>query len=433
MRKITAHRNFSKAGLRQLPQLLIFSFSHYLIFSIFFSFSHSLHAQENRIFSEDIRSLQVSVDGNTLVPPIIVMGKHQHFSVEFDEMSHDYHRLVYHIEHCNADWTVTEGLFESDYLAGFNDQPIEDYENSFNTTQLYTHYRLRLPNPETQMRLSGNYRVTVFDDDDRDNPLLKAEFCIVEPTMSINSTVSGNTDIDFNQQHQQLTFGVSYGANCVVDPLRELHTVVMQNRRQDNRVVDLSPNIQKSTGIEFTHQRALIFPAGNEFHKFEILDINKPGLNVDNMRWYEPYHHATLFADRPARNYVYDEDQNGAFVMRNDNDDEDDATTSEYLWVHFILQTGQKLDGGDIYLYGQWANGPQDPQCRMEWNDETHQYEAAVYLKQGYYNYQYLQENAPSPDGNFFQTENEYIILVYHRPQGSRYDKLVGYQRIISK
>ncbi|MBQ7571560.1 MAG: DUF5103 domain-containing protein, partial [Bacteroidaceae bacterium] len=165
----------------------------------------------------------------------------------------------------------------------------------------------------------------------------------------------------------------------------------------------------------------------------ELLDVNKPGLNIDHVRWYEPYHHATLFADQPARNYVYDEDQDGAFVMRNDNDDEDDATTSEYLWVHFTLQTGQPIGGGDIYLYGQWCNGPLDPQCRMQWNEETHQYEAAVYLKQGYYNYQYIQENGPSPDGNFFQTENEYIILVYHRPQGGRYDKLVGYQRATTR
>ena len=57
MRKIMAHRNFSKAGLRQLPHLLMFSFSHFLIFSfphflilsIFFSFSHSLHAQPDSL------------------------------------------------------------------------------------------------------------------------------------------------------------------------------------------------------------------------------------------------------------------------------------------------------------------------------------------------------------------------------------------------
>lgn len=403
-----------------------------LLLNLQFSILNYSLAQQSYTFSEHFRSLQVSVDGNKLAPPILTMGKHQHLTIEFDEMSHDYHRLTYHIEHCNADWTPTEGIFESDFLSGFNDQPIEDYENSFNTSQLYTHYRLALPNPETSLLLSGNYRVTIYEDDDRDEPLLQAEFCIVEPSMNIMATISGNTDIDFNESHQQVSYSVNYGANRVVDPLRELHTVVMQNRRQDNKVVDLKPNIQKSNGIEFSYQRALIFPAGNEFHKFEILDVQKPGMNIDNMRWYEPYYHATLYADRPARNYVYDEDRNGGFIMRNDDDGEDNIT-SEYIWVHFTLQCPRPLPGGDIYVYGHWSNGTSDPDCRMQWNEEAKQYEAAVYLKQGYYNYMYLQENGAAPDGNFYETENEYIILVYHRPQGGRYDKLVGYRSMTTR
>ena len=393
------------------------------------SIVNCLLAQQNQVFSNEIRSLQLSIDGDPLLPPVLDMKKHQHLNIEFDEMSHDYHRLIYRIEHCNADWTPTEGLFESDYLAGFNDQPIEDYENSFNTTQLYTHYRLTLPNSDTRMLLSGNYRVTIFDGEDMESPLLKAEFCMVESSMSILATLSGNTDIDFNQRHQQLSYSISYGNNRVVDPRRELHTVVMQNRRQDSRVVNLPPNIQNDRGIEYTHCRQLIFPAGNEFHKFEILDVEKPGLNVDNIRWYEPYHHATLYVDRPARNYVYDEDQNGAFVMRTDNDLEEDATESEYLWVHFTLQMPRPLPS-PLYVWGQWSNGPFDQACSMQWNEEAHQYEAAIYLKQGYYNYMYICENGMSPDGNFYETENEYIILVYHRPQGGRYDRLVGYRRL---
>ncbi len=391
-------------------------------------------AQQSRTFSGDIRSLQVVANGNPLLPPIIELGKGQRLDIEFDEMSHEYHRLIYHIQHCNADWTETDGLFESDYLSGFNDQPIEDYENSFNTTQLYTHYRLTLPNEETQLRLSGNYRVVIYEDDDRDTPLLQAEFCLAEPSgMSIMAEVSSNTDIDFNQRHQQLSYQVSYGSNRVVDPLREIHTVVMQNRRPDNRVVNLEPNIQHAKGLEFTHQRALIFPAGNEFHKFEILDVQKPGLNVDKMRWYEPFYHALIYADSPARNYEYNEDQNGAFVMR--NDDGNDATESEYIWVHFTFlpKDGKEIKGNEVYVWGLWSNGFPDPACRMEWNADSKAYEAAVYLKQGYYNYMYLLDNGENLDGDFHETENEYIILVYYRPQGARYDRLVGYRVMNTK
>ena len=141
------------------------------------------------------------VDGDPLAPAIAELGERQQVSIEFDEMSHDYHRFIYHIQHCNADWTESDGLFESDFLSGFNDQPIEDYENSFNTTQLYTHYRLTLPNEDTQLHLSGNYRITIYDEDDRDTPILIAEFCLAEKSMSITAEVSGNTDIDFNEAH----------------------------------------------------------------------------------------------------------------------------------------------------------------------------------------------------------------------------------------
>ena len=267
----------------------------------------TVRAQQSLTFTEDIRSLQQSVNGDPLLPPILTLGKREHINIEFDELSHDYHRFIYHIQHCNADWSVTEDLFESDFLNGFNDQPIEDYENSFNTTQLYTHYKLTLPNTNTQMLLSGNYRVLIFDDDDRENPVLQTEFCIVGPSMSVSASISGNTDIDFNQEHQQVSFSVGYGNNRVIDPLREIHTTITQNRRQDNKVVDPIPNIQKSNGLEFSYQKGLIFDAGNEFHKFEILDVQKPGMNIDNIRWYEPYYHATLFPERPARNYIYDD------------------------------------------------------------------------------------------------------------------------------
>ena len=388
-------------------------------------------AQQSKSFTENVRSLQVTVNGDPLLPPIMELGKGQHISIEFDEMSHDYHRLTYHIQHCNADWTETEGLFESDYLSGFNDQPIEDYGNSFNTTQLYTHYRLVLPNSETRIRISGNYRVLIFDDNDDEQPLLQAEFCVADPTMNITTQVSGNTDIDFNQRHQQLTYSIGYGANRIIDPQRELHTVVMQNRRQDNNVVDLAPNIQKANGVEFTHRRELIFPGGSEFHKFELLDVQKPGMNIDNIRWYEPYYHATLFADQPTTNYIYDEDKNGAFVMRNDDDTGEDATTSEYVWVHFILQTEERQT--PIRLFGQWTGSVPAEECLMQWDGQRRQYHAAAYLKQGYYNYMYIADDQTLPDGSHFETENEYIILVYHRPQGGRYDKLTGYKILRTK
>ena len=396
----------------------------------------AITAQRHEILDRQLHTLQVVVNDDPLLPPIMNLGGGNHLEIGFDEFSHEYHRYIYKVEHCNADWSPSTEIFESDYMNGFNGEPIEDYEKSFNTTVLYTHYSLRIPNENISLKLSGNYKLTVYNDEgDEPVPVLTACFSLVEPGVGIGATVSTNTDIDFNKSHQQVDFSVNYGLVKVIDPHRELKNVIMQNRRWDNCVVNPKPNIQAANKIEFTHNRQLIFPAGNEYHKFEILDVHIPTLNVDRMEWFDTYYHATLYPNQTARNYLYDEDQNGAFIIRN-SDDEDVATTCDYVFTHFTLKSPQ-LPGGEVYLNGEWTYNRFIPEYRMTYNRETQAYEATALLKQGYYNYNYLfvpdgetQGNSGRTDGNFYETENEYIILVYHRPNGGRYDKLVGYRRM---
>lgn len=392
-----------------------------------------LGAQQQRIFDPDVRTLSVIVDGDPLLPPMLARQRHQHVEISWDEMSHSYLRYIYHLEHCDADWNPSDGIFESDYLAGLNDQLVEDYETSFNTTQLYTHYRLRLPNPQTSMLLSGNYRLRIFhedDDPDEDEPVLEAQFCVYENAASILTQVSGNTDLDFQKGHQQVTLAVNYGQLRVTDPHRELRAVVLQNRRWDSRADHLEPNIRKANGIEFTHNPHLVFPAGSEYHRFEILDVHRTAMGVDRMEWFEPFYHVTLFPVVPERNYESVEDQNGVYVLRS-ADDMDDATTAEYVVVHFRLQS-PRLPGGDVYVCGEWTGPEFAPQCRMEYDEAHGEYEAAILLKQGYYGYQFRQEDGSTlrTAGDFYQTENEYQTLLYFREQGSRYDRLVGYSKV---
>jgi len=387
-------------------------------------------AQTQQIFAKNVRTLTLTVDDDPTLPPYMPLGGRQHLCVEWDEMSHNYKRYVYHIDHCDWDWQPTDGIFESDYLEGLNDQLIEDFEKSFNTTQIYTHYWLRIPNKELRLRLSGNYRLRIYEEDanrDEEPPVLEARFCVYEKSAGIAAQLSSNTDIDFNSSHHQMTLSVGYGTLPVVDPQRELKVIVMQNRRWDSRVENLVPNVRRPNGIEFTHNRQLIFPAGNEYHRFEILDVHRTAVGVDRIEWFEPYYHATLFAAKPDRVYSYVEDQNGVFVLRS-ADDYDDATTAEYVIVHFFLQS-PRLQGGDVYVSGQWTGQTFNPDCRMEYDDIHREYHAAILLKQGYYSYEYIQKDGLTSRtmGSFFETENEYEVLVYYRGQGARYDRLVAY------
>lgn len=389
--------------------------------------------QVQRIYDENVKTLTVTVDGDPTLPPMLSLKRRQSLVVEWDEMSHNYRRYVYHLQHCNAEWEPSDEIFESDYMSGLNDQLVEDYEKSFNTTQIYTHYRLQLPSQQLRPLLSGNYRLQIFhegDDREEDTPVLEAQFCVYESVASIRTEVSSNTDVDFNKDHQQVTLAIGYGTLNVIDPQREIKVVVFQNRRWDNRVTDLVPNIRNSAGIEFTHNKRLIFPAGSEYHRFEILDLHRTATGVERMEWFDPYYHATLFPEQPQHNYTYSIDQNGVYVPRS-SDDVDDAITAEYVVVHFILQS-PRLQGGDVFVCGLWTGEPLSPDCRMEYDDIKKQYHAAVLLKQGYYSYQFRQENGATArtEGDFYQTENEYSVLVYYRGQGARYDRLVGYSAV---
>ena len=388
----------------------------------------STNAQTQQIFNRNIKTLTLTVDDDPTLPPYLLYASRQYIDIEWDEMSHDYKRYRYHIDHCDWDWNVTDGIFESDYLEGLNDQLVEDFEKSFNTTQIYTHYKLRVPSKEIRLRLSGNYRVLIYEEDEEDTPVLEARFCIYEREAGIIAQLSSNTDIDFNDRHQQMTLSIGYGSLAVIDPEQELKVVVMQNRRWDSRVEGLVPNVRKPNGIEFTHNRNLIFPAGNEYHRFEILDVHRTATGVDRIDWFEPYYHATLFPAVIDHSYSYTEDQNGVYVVRS-SDNYDDWTTAEYVVVHFFLES-PRLEGGDVYVSGWWAGQTFNPDCKMEYDEARECYHAAILLKQGYYSYEFIQKDGlmQRTMGSFYETENEDEVLVYFHQQGARYDRLSGYR-----
>ncbi len=370
-----------------------------------------------------VRSVRVIANDDAEALPLLTLGGDQELTLSFDVLDHQAPRLTYTVQHMAWDWqTESDGLFESDYMQGINGRPIDDYDYSFNTNQLYTHYSLTLPNDDFTPLLSGNYRIYVRNDDTGET-ILHADFLVSEQTMKASASVSSDTDIDFNKAHQQMTLALSYGSVRVTDPERELRVVVRQNRRTDNQVLCPTPNIRKATGLEWTHRRELIFDAGSEYRKFELIDMHRPTLGIDRLRWEAPDYHAYLLEDRPARHYTYDQDHNGISILRNAEYD-DEELTSEYIYVHFLLRTEEKLAQAP-YVGGQWNEGMADTEATMTWNDDEGAYEAVAYLKQGFYSYQYRLPDGTALEGPFYQTENQYEVLVYHRPPGSRYDRLV--------
>ena len=320
-------------------------------------------------------------------------------------------------------------------MEGINGLTIDDYENSLNTTTLYTHYKLTFPNRECRPKISGNYRLHIVDDISGEE-IIVIELRVVEPKMTVGLGATTNTDIDHNGRYQQLAMTVNFNGVRVTRYDEQIQTFVLQNGREDNMKVNVKPNSITPQSLKWEHNRNLIFDAGNEYHKFEMLDPSHTTLGLARMQWDEPTRtwHAAPFPCEERRSYIYDKDANGAFLQRNSDNYEIDRT-SDYVYVHYSLLNAHHYDDAQVAITGRWAN-EESTDYTMQWEEDSQSYTATVFQKLGYYNYQLLLVDFdgtthPLPEeGSFFQTENCYEAFVYYRGTTDRYWRLLGYQEI---
>jgi len=385
------------------------------------------------VFSPIIQTLQLKANGDWLRPPVINLESSDYIEICFDEFSANQTRFTYSVIHCNADWTKSS-LTTGEYMTGFQNQLLHDYEPSFNTTMDYVHYKQHFPNDDVRFLVSGNYAILISEEGKENNPVLSACFSVVEQQTKIQMSITTNTDIDFNKSHQQLSVTIDYPSN-IFSTMQDFKIYALQNNRRDNMVLLAAPSGVQPGKLTYQHNRKLIFEAGNEYRRFETVSTQYNGMNVQSVSYYSPYYHQTLFSDdlRSRKSYIYDEDQNGKFFIRS-NDAYNYDTESDYTFVHFSLPCEHPFSD-DIYILSEAFYNLLDERSKMKYNYENKAYEKAVLLKQGLYNYLYVSQKdgratTGLAEGNYFQTENEYMVLVYYRPPGGRYDKLTGMQNM---
>lgn len=387
---------------------------------------------ETRAFSDRFKTIRTDVEGRDLFPPIIELNSNEHITISFDEMTEEASYLQYSLVHCNADWRPS-ALSELEYLDGFNTNPIETFDYSIATFAHYVHYSLTLPNEDVQFKASGNYVLLVYPENEPEQILLQVCFSVYENDILVAPSVTSRTDIDYNREHQQVSVSLNANNYRIQNPYNELKVSVTPNGRRDQEVIVNRPLRVQGNQVIFDHDRNLIFEAGNEFRRFEMVATRYAGLGVSKIYHFDPYYHVVLTTTEPRAetSYLYDKTQNGRFVIRQSGANDSD-TEADYFVVHFTLDS-DPISGGKIYIDGEMTNHLYTPYNEMVYNPQTGQYEKTLLLKQGSYNYQYLflpdgasSSTAAPIEGNYYQTVNEYLVKVYHRAPGERYDKLIG-------
>lgn len=388
-----------------------------------------------------VHSLKVESGNGFMFPPVIRLSTDDVINISFDLFEEDYQDLSYSIIHCNANWQPSM-LSSIEYIDGFDIQEVYDYALSFNTFQEYVNYRITLPNDEIQFKVSGNYAVVVYPQNQRERPILYACFMVSEEAVKVNCSANSRTDKGYSDNYQQVSFRINRNDYDIVNPAGDLKIYVMQNNRLDNMVFVSTPQYFNNKEIVYEHNSKLIFDAGNEYRRFEMVSTQYRGMGVEKLTHYDPYYHAILERDYPRKNktYSYDETQHGRYVIRETDFEEDSDTQADYFIVHFSLDVSEMLlPEGDIYIDGELSEYRFSDNNKMLRNPQNGLYEKFIRLKQGAYNYQYLFVpkgesigKASIIEGNKYETQNEYRVNVYHRVPGERYDRLIGTGRCIS-
>ena len=374
----------------------------------------------------DVKTISLGVVDNA--SGLAIINLNDRLVLEFDVLNNLEEDFYYVIEHFDSDWNPSQ-LMKTEYLAGMDNLRIVDYVNSFNTYQIYSHYRLQIPNQQTRLRVSGNYIIKIFDD--YDDLVFSRKFMVVEHMANVGVQIRRSRDVALINQTQSVDFKVTPTTSNFNNPLETIKTTVLQNNNLKTAIHGLKPQYIMGNELVYRYTNASLFWGGNEYLFFENKDIRATNLGIQYIDLQDLYH-SYLYTniERSRKKYTFNPDINGGFKVTV-LDRDDPRIEADYTYVHFSLSASEFLDAA-VYVYGGYNNFSTTKENEMVFNQNKGVYEATLLMKQGFYNYKYvvidkentLQEGAIS--GNFDETENNYKVLVYYRDLGARYDKLIG-------
>jgi len=366
--------------------------------------------------------------------PLIKLG--ESMTLEFDDLTANEQDYYYKIIHCDYDWTPSQ-LLKSQYLIGIDNQRIIDYENSYNTLQPYSNYRLTIPNENVRLKVSGNYVIEIHNS--YGELQFSRRFLVYRDLVTVGGTVKRSRDFNFLNEKQVVQFNVNTAGFPVVNPKKEVKVAILQNHFWPTALYNIKPQFTVGTELVYKYDQETSFYGGNEFLNFDTKDLRSPTFAISKIEFKELYNHY-LFTNiyRYDRPYTYFPDINGDFVVRT-LQGEDVSREAEYTEIHFSLPYSNEIGLDNVYVFGKFNNYDLGEENKMTFNSETGKMELTLVMKQGFYNYKYVVERQDDTidlnyvSGNFHFTENNYLILVYYRDFGDMYDSIIGIGSVNSR
>lgn len=359
--------------------------------------------------------------------PIVQIG--DPIYLDFDDITASEQDYYYKIVHCNYDWTPSD-LLKSQYLNGIDNQRIIDYENSYNTLQPFSNYRLTIPNDNVKLKVSGNYILEIYNS--YYELQFSRRFLVYQNLVTVAGTVKRSRDFNYINEKQVVQIRINYSDFPLVNPKKEVKVAVLQNYYWPTAIQNVAPQFTIGNELVYKYDDEISFFGGNEYLNFDTKDLRSASAAISSIQLTDLYNHY-LFTDifRYNRPYTYFPDINGYFVIRTLQGD-DSSREAEYSYVHFSLPYQEEIGLNDVYVFGKFNNYNISDENKMTFNPDNGLMEVSIKMKQGFYNYKYVLKNPDNQvdlntiSGNFHFTENNYLILVYYRNFGDLYDSLIG-------
>lgn len=386
----------------------------------------------DQVYRPYIRSVFLHRSDDPRSFPAIDLRRNQQLLLSFDDLQGQGTTYNYSFIHCDAHWQPSD-LLSSEYLFGYSDFYFTDFDFSFNTFVPFTHYQLSFPNEEIRFTKSGNYLLVVYEDD-IDEPVLTRRFVVYENLVSASGNVVRPNRVEYRDTHQELDFIIQHGGYDIPDAFGPLHVTLLQNQQWSSAITNLQPRFLHNSRLDYNYDLENLFPGLNEWRNFDTKDERNLSQNVRRIELDTNFTYF-LNTDLPRNigRYSTEFDINGHRVIRNTNAS-DEAIEADYVWVDFQLRNGEADPDVNLYVFGALSNWRIDSRFRLRYDYTEKAYRAQILLKQGYYNYMYaaVRDGQRVPDlgeieGNHWETENDYYLIVYHREIGIRYDRVIGF------
>ena len=384
----------------------------------------------------NIQTVLLHQKDNQSSKPIINLNSNEILELSFDDLNDKISQLFYSIEHYSFDWEKSD-LLISEFVRGFSQNEVIDYEYSFNTLRKYIHYSVLFPSKNFNPIISGNYKIHVFDD--YGDTIISKKFMVIEKKINIESRVKRATLANDRKTKHEIDFTIKHPNLIVNDPFTDIEVVIQQNNNL-NVLKDLKPIYVKNNELIYDYNDENTFFGLNEYRNFSTESIRYFSEKVKNITIDSNNITVTLFEDlkKSFNNYSIEPDINGDFIIKSQKA-WNSSNEAEYLKVIFSLKN-ELLENQDIYIVGKLNDSRLNKKFKLEYNYEKKKYSKSILLKQGYYNYHYQTHDTLKNiysindfEGSYYQTRNDYYIYVYHKEIGERYYKLIGLTKTSSK